>query len=84
MERREPLAVTLIPQISIPTRSQIARTRVYFERFSDKCENRRTEWWSEQDLNSQPRFSSARRQQNVPQCDFVTGSVSSQQESLGS
>jgi hypothetical protein len=31
--------------------------------------------WSEQDVNFQPRFSSARRQPSVPQCDFVTGLV---------
>jgi len=48
-------------------------------------ENRRksrTGCWSEQDLNFQPRFSSARRQPNVPHCDFVTGLVSSQSKSL--
>jgi len=38
--------------------------------------------WSRRDLNFQPRFSSARRQPNVPHCDFVTGLVSSQPKSL--
>jgi hypothetical protein len=45
--------------------SRIARTRAVTYRFSDISENLETEWRSEQGLNFQPCFSSARRQQNV-------------------
>src|SRR5271157_1667128 len=48
--------------LRVPVRSQIARTRADFERFSEVSETLQTEVWSEQDLNFQPRFSSARRQ----------------------
>jgi hypothetical protein len=68
----------------VRARSRIARARALFDLFSEMFENRGTGWWSEQDLNFQPRFSSARRQQNFPQRDFVTGLVSSQPKSLGS
>ena len=39
-----------------------SRTRALFARFSAMSETLETEVWSEQDLNFQPRFSSARRQ----------------------
>ena len=52
--------------LRVRAQSRIARARADFERFSEMSENRGTEWWSEQDLNFQPRFSSARRQPIVP------------------
>jgi len=33
--------------LRVHSRSQIPRTRAYFERFSEMSENRRTDWWSE-------------------------------------
>ena len=50
----------------VRARSQIARTRALFDRFSAMSADPETEMWSEQDLKFQPRLSSARRQPIVP------------------
>ena len=39
--------------IRVHLRSQIARTRALFDRFSDEYENRETGWWSRRDLKPQ-------------------------------
>ena len=41
-----------IPRVHV--RSQIARTRADFDRFSEMCGNSRTGWWSRRDLNPRP------------------------------
>jgi hypothetical protein len=48
--------------LRVRARSKIARTRALFDRFSAMSEIRETEMWSKVDLNSQPLFSSSRRQ----------------------
>jgi membrane carboxypeptidase/penicillin-binding protein PbpC len=73
---------------------QIARTRALFERFSAMSETLKTEMCTAPRAPTIPlrektprvtrRCIGARRQANVPQCDFVTGLVSSQPKSLGS
>jgi len=42
--------------LRVHERSQIARTRALFERFSDESGNRETEVWSKTDLNPRPRL----------------------------
>jgi len=44
-----------------PCRSQIARTRAVFYRFSEKHRNAKTGWWSEVDSNFRCREKSFRR-----------------------
>jgi hypothetical protein len=44
--------------LRVPARSQIARTRADFERFSEMSENRETGWWMMQsDARCSPRLS---------------------------
>jgi hypothetical protein len=49
-----PAISALAGVLRVPTRSQIARTRALFERFSEMSGNLETEVWSKLDLNSRP------------------------------
>jgi hypothetical protein len=54
--RRIPAISAAGDAIRVRACAQIACTRALCERFSESCENWRTEWWSEGDSNSPYRF----------------------------
>ena len=66
-----------VPRSPVPSGRKDAAFRAIFLPSLDCMLNLQTVWRSDQDLNFQGRFSSARRQPNVPQGDFVMGLVSS-------